>query len=138
MLLAPELPPCQEPLNEVALGIYEDLLTKSTIPCTLDVALWSLLDAALCSNRFANLRILKVDYAIFDTRSEQRKPPEGYENVVKQLVAPSDWLSTTKIFFPLTCLSDRIRLEGKIITITPLSQYDEVDYSGGVCTGQYP
>jgi len=122
------------------MATYRYLLAQSPIPFDINlVMMWTILDSALCSNRFANLETLKINYVIFDNRANQGDPPEGYEEAVKQLVPPSDWFALTNNFFPRTCLSNRIRLEGKIITvIPPFSHYDKVDYSKGICTGRYP
>ena len=117
MQLSPQPP--QLPIARIGtpeMATYCDLLAQSPIPFDIDlVNMWSTLDSALCSNRFANLEKLKVDYVIFDTRAIQDPVPENYERIVRQLVAPSDWFALTKHFFPKICLSSKIRLEGRLL-----------------------
>ena len=139
LLLAPERPLSYPPHPHYAaqVDVYSVALAQGPIPS--DVDMWQSLDAAFCTPRFANLATLRMDYVVFDTRSIPPDPPEDYADAVQQLVAPSDWLSITKRFFPRTCALDRVRLEGRIIVIVPWSHFSDIDYSKElVYTGQYP
>jgi len=103
-----------------------------------DLTLWGVLDAALSSPRFANLKKLRMDYVIFDTRTSL-PPPKEYEDIVNSLVTPCDWLSITRRILPLTVAAGRVALEGRIIEIKVINWAHEIiDYSKGVCKAQYP
>ena len=103
-----------------------------------DRSLWGVLDAALCTRRFANLERLRIDYVIFDIRNCQ-PAPEGYKYILKALVTPCDWLSITKRILPLTVAAGRVGLEGRVIEIMVASWAHEIiDYLKGVCRAQYP
>jgi len=136
MQLSPEPPHPAHPQYAITVDIYSDLLDQAPIPS--DAPIWAVLDAALCTRRFANLETLRVDYVFFDSRADQNEPPEGYEERVKQLVAPNDWLSITRTFFPQTCSEGKVRLEGRVIENKPWSHFHDVDYSMGTCVGRYP
>ena len=104
-----------------------------------DMTLWGVLDAALCTRRFANLKKLRMDFVIFDIRGSRPTPPEEYEDIVNALVSPCDWLSITKRILPLTVAAGRVGLEGRITELKVMSWANEnIDYSKGVCKAQYP
>ena len=136
MQLSPEPPHLSDSQYATAVVMYSYHLSQAPMPP--EVAIWDKLDAALCTTRFSNLETFKVDYIVFDSRADQNDPPEGYEERVKQLAAPSDWLAITKEFFPRTCSAGRIRLEGRVIANKPWSHFQDVDYSKGTCVGRYP
>ena len=134
--LSPEPPARAYHQSVTALEIYARKLSQAPMPS--DLSIWAVLDAALCTKRFANLETLKVDYIFFDSRAVQNDPPQVYEERVDQLVAPSDWLAVTKEFFPRTCSEEKIRLEGRVLANKPRSRFHDVDYSMATCVGRYP
>ena len=101
---------------------------------------WQILDrVALCSPRFSNLKLLRIDYLIFDNRG-QYTPPEEYRERVEGLKVPTDWLFMTNAILPGIVAENRVKLEGSIIELTPpiTVHYKNIDYSTGIARARYP
>jgi len=141
ILLAPK-PPDHNLLPDQPTRFAEEVeyYTKSISdgPLPFTCLWWHMLDKAFCSPRFANLKLLKVDYLVFDNR-RQYAHPEGYLERVEGLRVPTDWLSMTNAIFPGLVAENRVKFEGRIIDMTNrISRYEKIDYSGGIVRATYP
>jgi len=137
ILLAPEPPNIHDPTVpfQGALEQYTRRISDGPIP--LRHLGWHILDTALCSERFSSLKMLRMDYVIFDNRV-QHTPPEGFRERVEGLGVPTDWLFMTNAILPGVVAENRIKFEGRIIEMKcPAFPYDPVDYSTGVCRARY-
>ena len=105
---------------------------------------WEVLDQALCSPRFARLKLLKVDYVLIDSEPRQKRWPRGYPEIVEERVVsagppPNEWLFYTRKIFPRVVARDKIRLEGRVIRLLfTILANGRIDYSVATPRCQYP